>query len=345
MKARWAGLLLAGAALPACVGLRGPGPPRPGHARLGPERVAIAYDDPHAGEKALLFQRINRDRALHGVPPLSYEPRAALVGDLFCRDAARSGTRGHWDAAGRAPYLRWGQAGGVDYHAQNAGSHTNTSGRLFLPLLDLLLERHEAMMAERPPDDGHRRTILDPLFTHVGIGAALAGGEFRMTEEFTRVGFEWIEVPKSPLAVGGLATFAGRPLAGWEVGLVEVRFEPPPRPLLPLDPCALGAYAYPPIVRRSARSPPPGSPTPAAVGVISPRGAAAASRYLSASTGAPAPTSCSATCGTAASGASRWGRPPPPSSPPARDPAGRGLTGRRGPNSVGLLRRPRPGNQ
>ena len=29
------------------------------------------------------------------------------------------------------------------------------------------------MMAEKPPDDGHRRAILDPLWTHVGIGVAL----------------------------------------------------------------------------------------------------------------------------------------------------------------------------
>ena len=42
------------------------------------------------------------------------------------------------------------------------------------------------MMAEKPPDDGHRQAILDPLWTHVGIGVALEGGEFRMTEEFTR---------------------------------------------------------------------------------------------------------------------------------------------------------------
>ena len=55
------------------------------------------------------------------------------------------------------------------------------------------------MMDERPPDDGHRQTILNPLLTHVGIGLAQVGGEFRITEEFSRVAFEWLEVPDRPL--------------------------------------------------------------------------------------------------------------------------------------------------
>lgn len=94
--------------------------------RLGPARIALAYDDPREADKRVLLDQINRDRAASGAPPLRYEPRASLVGDLFCLDAA-------------------------------------------------------------PPRDGHRRTILNPDYTHVGIGFAVAGGEFRLTEEFTRV--------------------------------------------------------------------------------------------------------------------------------------------------------------
>jgi len=249
MKARAAGLALAGTLLAACALLRGPDHPRPGPVRLGPERLAIHYPDPYAAEKQALLERINRDREGHGVAPVAYEPRAALVGDLFCRASARAGTRGHWDAEGRAPYVRWGQAGGLDYHAQNAASYSSSAGTLTVPLLDLLLGRHEAMMAEQPPDDGHRRTILDPLLTHVGIGVGAEGGEFRMTEEFTRVAFEWIELTRGPVTPGATVVLAAKPLPGWDVGLVEVRHEPPPRPILPRDPRFLGGYAYPSLVR------------------------------------------------------------------------------------------------
>lgn len=217
--------------------------------RLGPDRTSVPYDDPRAADKQALFERLNRDRLRHGVPALAYEPRGALVGDQFCLDAALSGASGHWDLQGRAPYVRWGLAGGVDYHAQNTASWTANAGRFDRSVRDLLLEGHESMMAETPPDDGHRQLILDPTFTHVGIGLALVGGQFRVSEEFTRVGFEWISLPPGPLPHRAAAAVAGRPLPGWQVGLVEVRFEPPPRPLTLLDLRARHSYGYPRLLR------------------------------------------------------------------------------------------------
>jgi uncharacterized protein YkwD len=222
--------------------------PPPRTVRMGPERTRIAYDDPRAREKQALFERINRDRQLHGVGPVEYDPRAALVGDLFCLDGALSGAWGHWDLQGRAPYVRWGLSGGVDFHAENAAAWSASSGRLDTPLTEILLSSHESMMAETPPDDGHRRTILDPQWTHVGIGVGAVGGQFRMTQEFTRVGFEWVEVPAEPVRAGARVAFAGKPLAGWDLALVEVRFEQPPRQLTHSEVMRRGSYGYPPTI-------------------------------------------------------------------------------------------------
>lgn len=217
--------------------------------RIGPERLRVPYDDPRAAEKQALVERINRDRAAHGRAPVALDPRASLVGDRFCLDAALTGARGHWDLAGRGPHLRWALAGGIDFHAQNAAMYSTTAGRIDRPLADVLLLLHDAMMAERPPDDGHRRTILDPDHTHVGIGLAVTGGEFRMTEEFTSVAFEWVEVPARALLPGEWAAFRGKPLPGWEVGLLEVRHEPPPMPLSLDEVRRRASYGYPPVAR------------------------------------------------------------------------------------------------
>jgi uncharacterized protein YkwD len=217
--------------------------------RHGPGRTAVPYEESRPEDKRVLFERINRDRVASGVPPVQYEPRAAVVGDRYCLDSAVGGWSGHWDLEGRAPYVRWGLAGGVDFHAENAASFSIGSAPFPRPLRELMLEAHANMMAEVPPDDGHRRTILDPAFTHVGIGLAEAGGELRMTEEFTRVAFEWIETPAGALRAGQRAKFAGRPLKGWAVGVVEIRFEPPPRPLTVLEIRRRRAYAYPGVIR------------------------------------------------------------------------------------------------
>jgi hypothetical protein len=209
----------------------------------------VAYDEPDAEAKRALLERINRDRAEAGVGALRYEPRAAEMGDRYCLSAALDGSWGHWDVQGRAPYLRWGLAGGVDYHSENVAAYSISSGRVDRPLRELLIEAHESMMAERPPQDGHRRTILDPSFTHVGIGAAVAGGEFRMSQEFTRVALEWVELPAGARRPGEWARFAGQVEPEWEVGLVEIRFEPPPRPLSLGELRRRGSYRLPGVVQ------------------------------------------------------------------------------------------------
>ena len=209
-----------------------PPDPRSGSVRYGPDRDARGTGEREAAAKRKLLRRINADRAIAGVSPLEYDLLAAHVGDAFCAEAAAGNFTGHWDLAGRPPYLRWALAGGVDFHGQNVGSISWTGwdvpgeevGRL-------LLECHDRMMAERPPDDGHRRAILDPNWTHVGIGVAWAGGEFRMTEEFVRRVAEWVELPAGPLAAEGAATVRMKLPDGWTVGLLEVAFEPPHAPL------------------------------------------------------------------------------------------------------------------
>ena len=70
-----------------------------------------------------------------------------------------------------------------------------------------------------------------------------------MSEEFTRVAFEWIEIPAGPLRVGQMATFSGRTLPGLEVALAEIAYEPPPRALSLVELRGRRAYSYPRIVR------------------------------------------------------------------------------------------------
>jgi hypothetical protein len=158
---------------------------------------------------------------------------------------------GHWDLAGRAPYDRYADAGGVDWHGENF-SGTSRRGEVFrrYELVGLLLEAHGRMMAEKPPGDGHRRTILDPLWTHVGIGVALEGGEFRMTEEFTRHVAAWVEAPAGRVRAGRLVPVNLQLPKGWKLAAVEVGHERFPRPLTANEIKKRGSYAYPPGTQR-----------------------------------------------------------------------------------------------
>lgn len=199
--------------------------------------------------KGELLRVINEERRAHGAGPVAWDPLGARVGDLFCRDSARDRYVSHWDLAGRAPYRRWTDAGGFDYHAQNVGSVSVTGAPIQEPLARLLLGSHAEMMAEVPPDDGHRRTVLDPIWTHVGIGAAIVGGEFRMTEEYSRRVAEWVETPEGPFPGGTQVPLHVKLPAGWNAGAVEIGYEPPLRPLGRDDVNRRNAYRYPEAIR------------------------------------------------------------------------------------------------
>jgi hypothetical protein len=220
-------------------------------ARVGPNRAASPYPERAREAKAALLARINADRVAAGAPPLAYDLVAAKAGDAFCLDAARTGVMGHWDLAGRAPYDRFADAGGVDWHAENFSGVSRT-GSPFLKdeLVGLLLEAHGGMMAEKPPMDGHRRAILEPGWTHVGIGVALEGGEFRMTEEFTRHAVDWVELPAGRVRAGRTVPVAVQLPKGWNLAAVEIAHEKAPRPLTAREIRRRGSYAFPPASQK-----------------------------------------------------------------------------------------------
>ncbi len=219
--------------------------------RHGPDRAATPYAERAHDAKVALLARINADRAAAGVPSVAYDLVAAKAADAFCIDAARNSVMGHWDLSGRAPYDRYADAGGVDWSGENF-SGTSRRGDAFHPdeLVGLLLEAHGRMMAEKAPDDGHRRAILDPEWTHVGLGVALEGGEFRMTEEFTRHVATWVEAPGGRVRAGRTVPVHVQLPKGWKLAAVEVGHERFPRPLTAKEIRKRSAYAFPPASQK-----------------------------------------------------------------------------------------------
>ncbi len=147
-------------------------------------------DDPYYQVRNAVVEQINRDRAAAGLSAVEFDPLSSVVADHHCQEMAAHRYLSHWNLKGLLPYHRYHFAGGKDHVQENLSGTTKFSGGREpigtqpQDVLPLLMESHHRFMAEKPPLDGHRKTVLTSAHTHVGIGLAVVGEEFRMAEEF-----------------------------------------------------------------------------------------------------------------------------------------------------------------
>lgn len=225
----------------------------------------VAHSDV-AETRATLRERmlrlINRDRATYGLPPVRLDVRASVLADAYCEAQIRNRTTGHFTTDGLAPYMRYSLGGGNDGMSENAAAWSADYAFNERALYEMLGRSQDAMMAEAPPDDGHRRTILDPHATHVGIGLAWEKGEFRLVQHFIRRHVDWTRTPPRHARPGETATIAGRPLPGSRVEAITVHHEPLPTAIPAHLASALDSYSLPEkrreyLPRRQAPRPDP----------------------------------------------------------------------------------------
>jgi len=189
-----------------------------------------APSQPEDPVKLGVWQRINSDRAAAGLPPVAWDEAAARVADAFCAEQVREQTRGHFLTNGFPPYARTALAGVFGMDSENAVAWTTTGTSFQGPTLGLALAAQDSMMAEKPPGDGHRRAILDPGATHVGVGWAQGSGRFRMTQEFLARRLARLTLEQ---AAGNPATVLvkGQALPEYRLEFVTLAHETTPRPL------------------------------------------------------------------------------------------------------------------
>ena len=188
---------------------------------------------------------INRDRAAFGLGPLRLDPQASAIADAYCAEQIRNGTTGHFTTDGLAPYMRYSLAGGNDGISENAAAWSATVHFDERDLLDMIRRSEKAMLEESGPHDGHRRAILDPYATGVGIGLAWDGGEFRLTQEFVRRYVEWVRPFPREATAGEPVIGTGRPAAGTRVSAISVHYEPLPKVITAAAASAIATYSLP----------------------------------------------------------------------------------------------------
>ena len=180
------------------------------------------------------LEYVNKSRTSHGLKPVKLDILASRVANMHCVEMVKYKYMGHWNKRGFKPYHRYAFAGGTDHVGENLYMY-RTTGELSddeESVLKHIKAGHNAFMAEVPPHDGHRKMILVPYHTHVGLGYSMSTHEFRYAEEFLD---RYVSMEKVPRSVrrGGSIRLKGSVLDEYEdygPYAVAVYYEPkPPR--------------------------------------------------------------------------------------------------------------------
>lgn len=155
-----------------------PQTPAPSHAEAPPASDLDAV-------RTQLIALLDEHRNAVGVGPLGIDGRAQAAAQAHALDMARDGVLRHVDPDGRTPFDRYHAQGGHSrFYAENVAWY-GLADESRAALASAIAKLDAQMMAERPPDDGHRANIVSPTYDSVGIGIAVGPGGIFLTEDFS----------------------------------------------------------------------------------------------------------------------------------------------------------------
>ncbi|MDI6878737.1 MAG: CAP domain-containing protein [Desulfitobacteriaceae bacterium] len=197
-----------------------------------------------------VVELINQDRAAAGLSAVVWDETAAKAARTHVQEEADIGYISHWGLDGMKPQERYTLVGGRD------AVDENESVSLWLEggfkgiskdnLYTLVAEHQKAMVNEKPPDDGHRKNILDPHHTGVGIAIAIGKNGIAMAQEFTNHD-ALLNPPPTKAAPGGKVRLSGQIQKGYRVTGIYAIWEEAPKPLSREELLKTHSYSDPPF--------------------------------------------------------------------------------------------------
>ncbi len=200
-----------------------------------------------AEAKQYMIALINRDRKSQGLKEVTADGTADRAGEMHSDEMARLGFLSHWDLMGRKPDQRYCSVGGTAYvmengHIEFSGFPGDDAGGTAEYKLDPdaklskkdIEDIETGFFNEQPPNDGHRRNILDPDHNKVGIGLSVArkGDSHRLTcaQEFLH-SYGKVEAVPGSVKVGESFVVKGSIDPGLSLQSVDLFWEELPKPM------------------------------------------------------------------------------------------------------------------
>jgi uncharacterized protein YkwD len=179
--------------------------------------------------RANVLAMINEEREVEKVAPVALDDLATQVATKHAWDTLKGGFTSHWGSDGLKPYHRYSFAGGTEATAENVSSADSIGSTKVPDLKQDTAYLHLRLYQEKPPNDGHRQTVLLPQHTHVGIGIVVHELRLRLVELFVSRYVDVKPVVREAKA-GAKVAFAGKIRGSYRFNNIEVHYEPFPTP-------------------------------------------------------------------------------------------------------------------
>lgn len=152
-----------------------------------PDAAGVAPPSPEDMDavREELLDAINEHRLALGRAPLHVDPIAQAAAQYQADDMLHAAVMRHEDANGRTPMQRYAAMGGhAGWYAENVGWYgLEVAGKT--ELWSAIEKLDVQMMAEQPPDDGHRQNIISERYSAVGIGLSVGPHGLYLAEDFS----------------------------------------------------------------------------------------------------------------------------------------------------------------
>ena len=177
------------------------------------------------GMRGFMLALINEERVKIGLDEVELGTNSAA--QLHAEEMAAHGYLGHWGLDGRKSYMRYSDAGGTQYSAENVfGPEEYVSLELGFRSSnpeELLDEAMESLMAS----PGHKDNILRPKHRKVNLGIAYNGASVSVVQQFEG---DYISFTQEPAIENGVLTFSGSMTGDLEFDGVHIYLDSLPLP-------------------------------------------------------------------------------------------------------------------
>lgn len=208
-----------------------PTPTSPPPPSTSPVYTATAASFTPSGTQLELFQYmlglINKDRQDAGISPVILNYNAAA--QIHAQDMLDNNYQAaHWGTDGKKPYMRYTDAGGINYEQENSCYYSCSEP---INLKQQLKNFQSTMMAEVAPNDSHRVTMLNKWHKKVNLGIAYSVNTLTLVQQFEG---DYVEYSKPPTIDGNTITLTGRfPQSGFKLNNISIAYDDLPQPISP----------------------------------------------------------------------------------------------------------------